>query len=243
MRLLSIVACLLLASCSVAALAEAHSYYSAPPPHAYGRAVPVAAPASDECVLPAGFVHLSDVSPSIIQEMRYGTLHNFMGRVVDEYEAPVCILSVEAATALNKVQHFLLSGAADPVSGQAYSLKMYDCYRPTGAVANFVSWALNISDTLTKAEFYPTESKSNLFSDGYIAYRSGHSKGSTMDLTIVALPAAPQPIYQPGVTVLEPCFAPRGVRWQDNSIDMGTGQATQHTRSNNPPASDRCEMR
>lgn len=101
--------------------------------------------------------------------------------------------------------------------------QMYDCYRPTGAVANFVAWASDLSDTLMQAEFYPTESKANLFADGYIAYHSGHSRGSTMDLTIVAMPAAGQPTYQPGVTVLQPCFAPVGVRWADNSIDMGTG--------------------
>ena len=90
-------------------------------------------------------------------------------------------------------------------------------------MANFVAWASDLSDTLMQAEFYPTEQKSSLFADGYIAYHSGHSRGSTMDLTIVAMPAAGQPTYEPGVTVLEPCFAPVGIRWADNSIDMGTG--------------------
>ena len=178
---------------------------------------------SSSCVLPAGFVHLSDVAPSVIQEMRYGTMHNFMGRIVDEYVAPRCILTTQAAIALSKVQNFLLSGAADPVSGTSYSLKMYDCYRPTGAVADFVSWSQNISDTLMQAEFYPEQNKADLFAEGYIALKSGHSRGSTMDLTIVALPAAAQPTYVPGVTKLVSCHAPWGVRWQDNSIDMGTG--------------------
>jgi D-alanyl-D-alanine dipeptidase len=176
----------------------------------------------DLCPLPTGFVHLSVAVPSIIQEMRYATHHNFVGRPIANYTAPECILTVQAAAALGKVQEFLLSGAADPVSGQAYSLKTYDCYRPTSAVADFVQWALNVSDTLMKAEFYPEVDKSDLFSDGYIAYHSGHSLGSTMDLTMVPLPAGSEPVYHPGVK-LESCHAPEGVRWGDNSIDMGTG--------------------
>jgi len=162
-----------------------------------------------------------DVVPGLIEELRYGSLHNFMGRVARGYASPApCILTIEAALALGKVQSFLLSGAADPVHHTPYSLKVYDCFRPTEAVADFAAWATNLTDTAMKAEFYPTEPKADLFADGYIAYSSGHSRGSTLDLTIVQLPAAPQPVYKPGVTVLEPCFAPVGVRWADNSIDM-----------------------
>ena len=141
---------------------------------------------------------------------------------IANYTAPECILTVEAAAALGKVQEFLLSGAADPVSGQQYSLKTYDCYRPTSAVADFVSWALEVNNTLMQAEFYPEEQKANLFADGYIAYHSGHSRGSTMDLPIVALPAASEQVDTPGQPLVS-CHAPYGVRWFDNSIDMGTG--------------------
>ena len=154
--------------------------------------------------------------------MRYATYHNFVGRPVKSYDAPECILTVEAAHALSKVQNFLLSGKADPVNQQSYSLKVYDCYRPTSSVMDFVVWAKNVSDTLMKAEFYPEVDKSDLFSAGYIAYHSGHSRGSTMDLTFVPMPAAPEPIYEPG-DVLTSCHGPKDERWKDNMVDMGTG--------------------
>jgi len=173
--------------------------------------------------LPSGFVHLRDVDASVLQEMRYATYHNFVGRPITSYLNPECILTIEAAKSLTAVQQFLMSGAADPAgAGQRYSLKVYDCYRPTDAVADFVEWAKQLNDTKMKAEFYPTLDKSDLFADGYIAYKSGHSKGSTMDLTLVPLPAQPEPAYKPG-EVLHSCMAPVGTRWPDNSLDMGTG--------------------
>ncbi|PKN04360.1 MAG: D-alanyl-D-alanine dipeptidase, partial [Deltaproteobacteria bacterium HGW-Deltaproteobacteria-9] len=90
------------------------------------------------------------------------------------------------------------------------------------AVDHFVRWAKDIGDIKTKKEFYPTVDKKNLFRDGYVADRSSHSRGSTVDLTIVPLPAPIQPVYTEGAPLAE-CYLPAGVRYADNSLDMGTG--------------------
>ncbi|MFG2720040.1 M15 family metallopeptidase [Streptomyces sp. NPDC048416] len=164
--------------------------------------------------VPGAFVALSSVDPSIIQEMRYITPHNFVGGPIDGYRQPLCILTRPAAQALHRAQRELLR--------RGYSLKVYDCYRPQRAVDHFVRWAKDLADQRMKAEFYPRVDKSRLFADGYIAERSGHSRGSTMDLTIVELPAVPSGPYRPGQP-LAPCYAPRGERFPDNSLDMGTG--------------------
>ncbi|MGA5131429.1 M15 family metallopeptidase [Streptomyces olivoreticuli] len=188
-------------------------------------AVPVAALVALSCVPaaharapepgpPAGFVALSDVDPSILQEMRYVTAHNFTGHRVDGYRRPVCLLTRPAAEALHRAQRALLP--------RGYSLKVYDCYRPQRAVDDFVAWAKDLADERMKAEFYPRVDKSRLFDDGYIAAKSGHSRGSTMDLTLVRLPARPTRPYRPGERLV-PCFAPREWRFPDNSVDMGTG--------------------
>jgi len=102
------------------------------------------------------------------------------------------------------------------------SLKIYDCYRPQRAVDHFVRWAKDIKDIKARAEFYPTVDKRNLFRDGYIAEKSGHSRGSTIDLTIVPVPVPVQEQYRPGQP-LHACYAPAVKRFKDNSIDMGTG--------------------
>ena len=102
------------------------------------------------------------------------------------------------------------------------SLKIYDCYRPQRAVNHFVRWATEIENTKTKKEFYPTIDKRNLFKDGYIDSKSGHSRGSTIDLTIVPSPAPAQAQYSPGQKLYE-CYLPAAKRFRDNSIDMGTG--------------------
>jgi D-alanyl-D-alanine dipeptidase len=164
--------------------------------------------------LPAGFVDIRDAAPSIILDIRYFGPHNFVGRQVDGYRAPKCILTKDAALALSRVQAEL--------NRFDLTLKVYDCYRPQRAVDHFVRWAKDVSDIKTKKEFYPTVDKKNLFRDGYIAGRSGHSRGSTVDLTIVSLPAPAQEAYVPGQALAE-CFLPAEKRFKDNSIDMGTG--------------------
>jgi zinc D-Ala-D-Ala dipeptidase len=163
---------------------------------------------------PPGFVALSSVDRTILQDIRYASPHNFTGRVVDGYLRPECLLTAPAAQALHRAQRTLLH--------RGYSLKVYDCYRPQRAVDRFVAWAGDPADTTMKAEFYPEVDKSRLFDDGYIARRSGHSRGSTVDLTIVKPPAAPARAYRPGEPLV-PCYAPKARRFPDASIDMGTG--------------------
>ncbi|MEV8413852.1 M15 family metallopeptidase [Streptomyces niveus] len=167
-----------------------------------------------EPTAPDEFVALRTVAPTIIQEIRYVTPHNFVGEPVDGYEQPLCILTRPAARALQRAQWKLLR--------QGYSLKVYDCYRPQRAVDHFVRWAKDLQDERMKPEFYPQVDKSRLFADGYIAEKSGHSRGSTVDLTIVKLPAKPTRPYVPGEKLV-PCYAPQGERFRDNSVDMGTG--------------------
>ncbi|WP_425583557.1 M15 family metallopeptidase [Streptomyces macrosporus] len=170
--------------------------------------------AEPEPKAPPAFVALSDVDPTIIQEIRYTTAHNFVGEPVDGYRRPMCILTRDAAEALRRAQWKLL--------WRGYSLKVYDCYRPQRAVDHFVAWAEDLDDQRMKEEFYPRVDKARLFEDGYIASRSGHSRGSTVDLTLVRLPAWPTRPYVPGEP-LTPCFAPWEERFPDNSVDMGTG--------------------
>jgi zinc D-Ala-D-Ala dipeptidase len=126
----------------------------------------------------------------------------------------MCILTREAADGLRRAQEEFLE--------RGYTLKVYACYRPQRAVNDFVAWAEDLADERMKAEFYPRVDKSVLFADGYIAEKSGHSRGSTMDLTLVALPAVGEPPYVPGQPLVD-CTAPQQVRFPDNSIDMGTG--------------------
>ncbi|MFI8348580.1 M15 family metallopeptidase [Streptomyces sp. NPDC085596] len=163
---------------------------------------------------PRDFVALSTVDPTIIQEMRYFTPHNFVGERIDGYQQPICVLTRPAAQALHQAQRQLLR--------QGYSLKVYDCYRPQRAVDHFVRWAEDLDDETMKAEFYPNVDKTRLFADGYIAEKSGHSRGSTMDLTVVKLPARPTRPYVPGRPLVS-CYAPKFQRFPDNSLDMGTG--------------------
>jgi len=125
---------------------------------------------------PAAFVDAATVVPALLVEMRYAGSHNFVGRPIDGYEAAHCLLTKPAADALAEV--------ARDLSARGLVLKVYDCYRPTRAVANFVRWARDLHDTAGKAEFYPDVDKRTLFRDGYIASYSGHSRGSTVDLTL-----------------------------------------------------------
>jgi len=108
--------------------------------------------------------------------MRYAGAHNFTGRPVDGYQAPHCLLMRQAAAALAEV--------ARDVAPRGLVVKVFDCYRPVRAVMDFVRWARDRNDQAAKAEFYPDVDKRTLFRDGYIASHSGHSRGSTMDLTL-----------------------------------------------------------
>ena len=180
------------------------------------------APAGAQQKAPAGFVSLKAEVPSIKVEMRYLTHHNFIGRPIRGYRDPLCIVTRETAEALFKAQ--------TRVRRQGYTLKVYDCYRPQRAVDDFVAWGKRLDDQRMKAEFYPRVDKRNVFKDGYIATKSGHSRGSTVDLTLVRRPPARQERYHRGDR-LRDCAAPRAKRFRDNSIDMGTGYDCFDTKS------------
>ena len=122
------------------------------------------------------FVLLSEAVPDAILEIRYYSTYNFVGDRIDGYEEPVALLTKEAADALKEV--------SDDLEEQGYRLKIFDAYRPQMAVDNFVEWAEDVDDTKMKDYFYPELDKSVLFDQGYIAEHSGHSRGSTVDLTL-----------------------------------------------------------
>ena len=125
----------------------------------------------------SGFVDAGQAVPGLLVDMRYHGEENFVGRRIAGYDAPVCLLTQEAATALAKVQALL--------QASGYGLKVHDCYRPVRAVADFAAWARDPADEKRKADYYPNVDKSRLFELGYIAERSGHSRGSTLDVTLV----------------------------------------------------------
>ena len=162
---------------------------------------------------PDGFVYLSDIDPSIIQDIRYYGGHNFVGRRIDGYNAPECILSREAALALSKVQAAL--------SEDKLSLIVWDCYRPARAVADFQRWSKDPSEKGMKTEFFPNTDKASLFALGYIAAHSAHSRGSAVDLGLAPKDASPA-TFDPAAP-LAPCTAPKNERFQDGGLDMGTG--------------------
>ena len=171
------------------------------------------APASAGPALPRGFVYLRDVDPTIVQDIRYAGSHNFVGRPIRGYLAAECILSAAAADALVVVQRILAE--------KKLSLIVWDCYRPKRAVDDFLRWSKDPTHAEMKAEFYPRTDKENLFALGYLARRSAHSRGSTVDLGLVpsGFSVAPPPApAQP----LKACTSPKGERFEDGTIDFGT---------------------
>lgn len=127
--------------------------------------------------LPRGFVYLSDIDKTIQSDLRYFSSNNFIGKPIDGYKKNVVIITKETAKALKLVQQNLMK--------KGYSLKIFDSYRPQQAVNHFVRWAKVLSDTLMKREYYPKVPKRELFKKGFIASKSGHTRGSTVDLTII----------------------------------------------------------
>ena len=126
---------------------------------------------------PSGFVLLADHVPGIVQEIRYYSTYNFIGDRIDGYEEPCALLTKEAARALKAVSNEL--------SVQGYRLKVFDAYRPVSAVKHFILWGIEDQDIRMKPYFYPDLQKQELFSKGYIAKQSSHSRGSTIDLTLL----------------------------------------------------------
>ena len=125
---------------------------------------------------PSGFVVLAEFIPHVIQEIRYYTTYNFIGDRIDGYEEPCALLTAEAARALRS--------AASELIVQGYRLKIFDAYRPACAVRHFALWGLEDLDIRMKQYFYPDLEKQELFSKGYIATKSSHSRGSALDLTL-----------------------------------------------------------
>lgn len=129
--------------------------------------------------LPKGFVYAQDVIEDLAVQLKYCQDDNFVGEQIDGYNKEIVIMTNQAAQALKKIQVTLKK--------QGLGLKIYDAYRPQRAVNHFVRWAKQINDTLKKHDYYPNVKKQNLFKKGYIASKSRHSSGSTVDLTIINL--------------------------------------------------------
>ena len=129
--------------------------------------------------LEAGFVYLNDIDDSIVVNLKYYSSENFTGQFVEGYHSNNAILTKESALALSKAQ--------DDFNKLGYSLILYDAYRPQRAVDFFVQWSKNLNDTINKRIYYPNIKKSELFELGYIAYKSGHSRGSTVDVSLVEI--------------------------------------------------------
>ena len=165
---------------------------------AHGDVVP------DPTERPEGFVNAQSYIHGLQADMRYHGDDNFIGRPITGYDEPICYLTIEAADALSKVQAEL--------SSFGLGLKVFDCYRPARAVADFAEWARDLGDDKMKAKYYPDVEKSRLFELGYIAERSGHSRGSTMDLTIVDLKTGEELDMGSGYDLFDPLSWPSDPR-------------------------------
>jgi len=169
--------------------------------------------AAAQRALPAGFVYLRDVDPTIAQDIRYAGSDNFVGRPLPGYEATECILRRDVAAALKRVQ-------AD-LAASGLSLKVYDCYRPIRAVRAMAAWVNDGRSEAATKRFFPKLPKSSLLRAGYIASRSRHSSGTTIDLTLMRTAAAVPAAFDPAAAY-GPCTAPLAQRSPDNAVDMGT---------------------
>jgi zinc D-Ala-D-Ala dipeptidase len=176
--------------------------------------------------LPAGFVRLADIDPTIRQDIRYAGAENFLGRKVDGYLAPVCILTEPAARALASVQKKL--------AAENLSLVVFDCYRPARAVADLLEFSQTPGPSDPK--WFPAIRRERLVAENYVGVQSGHSRGSTADLAIVD-PSA-------GSTAEPPCGAAA-----TGMLDMGTGfdcfdpaSATEHPGVSEPARRNRRKL-
>lgn len=164
--------------------------------------------------LPGGFAYLRDIDLSIIQDIRYATANNFVGRPLAGYNAGECVVKRKVGLRLKAVQQEL--------AAQNLSLKMFDCYRPARASLDMVKWSQNGRETAAERRYNPRLSKTELFRLGYIASRSQHSTGAALDLTLVDLKADNSAEYDPSKAYAD-CTAPVEARAPEGSVDMGTG--------------------
>src|SRR3974390_2880441 len=175
-------------------------------------AVAATASAATAQTLPGGFVYLRDIDPSIIQDIRYASSNNFVGHPLPGYGAGECVVKREVGLRLKAIQQELLK--------RKLSLKMFDCYRPTQAVADMVAWSRDGKDTGRR--FNPAYDKRDLFRLGFIAHRSEHSTGAALDLTLVDLTADNSAAFDPNKTYAD-CASSAEQRAPEGSGDMGTG--------------------
>jgi zinc D-Ala-D-Ala dipeptidase len=158
---------------------------------------------------PAGVVDIAEVAPDVVVDLRYAGGDNFLGRPARGYGVAVCLLTKPAARALAAAQR--------DVAAFGLGLMVYDCYRPQRAVDDFVAWARDPAGPATHPLHHPVVPRSELFQRGYIAARSGHSRGSTVDLTLI--PAGPR---QRAAVPPRDCRSIAGPLAPDGSLDMGT---------------------
>ena len=175
--------------------------------------------------LPAGFVYLADIAPGIRQDLRYFSDRNFLARPAKGYESGECILTRPAAVALARVQERL---------GPGYALEVLDCYRPVTAVADFATWAADLADQKAKARHFPTIDKARLFEAGFLSRDSRHSRGTAVDVTIIALGTGD--VTGRALVAARPCedHVPAPAHIHDSSaaeLDFGTGYDCFHELS------------
>ena len=161
--------------------------------------------------LPPGFAYLSDVAPTIVQDVRYAGQHNLVGRPLPGYLAPVCVLTQRAARALAEAQA--------EVASAGLTLRVYDCYQPQRAAGALLAWSKNAADQRLKSEYYPRVEKAQLFPQGYLSTSSPAARGSAVALTVQRIETGPPPPWVPGQ---HSCIAPFVDRYHDGGIDMGT---------------------
>src|SRR4029077_1390898 len=159
--------------------------------------------------LPGGFVYLRDIDPTIIQDIRYAGPNNFVGHPLAGYAAAECVVKREVAVALRRIQDLLVP--------QKLSLKMFDCYRPRRAVADMVAWSRDGRETAAGRRYNPAFRKQDLFRLGYIAERSGHSRGAALDLTLVDLKADNSAAFDRNKAYAD-CTAPAEARAPEASV-------------------------
>ncbi len=172
-----------------------------------------------------GFVYLQEVDPTIQVDLRYYGNENFLGRPVEGYKKDVLVITQQAAQALKAVQ-------AD-LKKDGYELVVYDAYRPQHAVDHFMRWRVDLDDQKKKAQYYPRVNKEDVVKLGYVADKSGHSRGSTVDLTIIKLGSKVQPVKERKRTLLDG-FTIRFL--DDRTVDMGSSfdlfdEASHHTNN------------
>lgn len=158
-----------------------------------------------------GFVYLHEIDPTILVSLRYNSDENFVAKSIQGYKKSVAIMTQQTALALKKVQ--------EEVNKDGFSLVVYDAYRPQKAVDNFMMWSEDVTDQTKKMRYYPRVDKAKVFELGYVAKRSGHSRGSTVDLTLIKLGDALHPIIEKKRTLSDGFTI---TLLDDGTVDMGS---------------------